>query len=84
MQKKDYLGAEPQLHKVVNDDPANYVAWFDLGCAENGLGKVDESIAAYRKSVAAKRKGSSPMPVLSLSSPPEPLPASAGSREGST
>jgi len=54
IQKKDYLGAEPLLRKVVNDDPANYVAWFDLGFAENGLGKVDESIAAYRKSVAAK------------------------------
>ena len=33
---------------------ANYVAWFDLGFVENGLGKVDDSIAAYRKSVAAK------------------------------
>jgi tetratricopeptide (TPR) repeat protein len=54
IQKKDYPGAEPLLRKVVNDDPANYVAWFDLGFAENGLGKVDESIAAYRKSVAAK------------------------------
>jgi tetratricopeptide (TPR) repeat protein len=54
IQKKDYLGAEPLLHKVLNEDPANYVAWFDLGFAENGLGKVDESIAAYRKSVAAK------------------------------
>jgi tetratricopeptide (TPR) repeat protein len=42
------------LHKVVGDDPANYVAWFDLGFAENGLGKMDDSIAAYRKSVAAK------------------------------
>jgi predicted Zn-dependent protease len=30
------------------------VAWFDLGFVENALGKVDESIAAYRKSVAAK------------------------------
>jgi len=54
IQKKDYFGAEPLLRKVVNEDPANYVAWFDLGFAENGLGKVDESIAAYRKSVAAK------------------------------
>jgi tetratricopeptide (TPR) repeat protein len=54
IQKKDYLGAEPLLRKVVNEDPANYVAWFDLGFAENGLGKVDESITAYRKSVAAK------------------------------
>jgi len=54
IQKRDYAGAEPLLQKVVADDPSNYEAWFDLGFAENGLGKVDESIAAYRKSVAAK------------------------------
>lgn len=58
IQKQDYAGAEPLLHKVLagdaGDDPANYVAWFELGFVENGLGKRDESIAAYRKSVAAK------------------------------
>ncbi len=54
IQKKDYAAAEPLLRTVVIDDPANYVAWFDLGFAENGLNKVDDSIAAYRKSVAAK------------------------------
>ena len=54
IQKRDYAGAEPLLRKVVESDPANYVAWFDLGFAENGLGKMDDSIAAYRKSVAAK------------------------------
>jgi tetratricopeptide (TPR) repeat protein len=52
--KHDYAGAEPLLRKVVGDDPANYVAWFELGFVENGVGKVDDSIAAYRKSVAAK------------------------------
>jgi tetratricopeptide (TPR) repeat protein len=31
-----------------------YQAWFDLGFALNGLHRTDESIAAYRKSVAAK------------------------------
>jgi tetratricopeptide (TPR) repeat protein len=31
-----------------------YQAWFDLGFALNGLNRADESIAAYRKSVAAK------------------------------
>lgn len=50
----DYAAAEPLLHKVVQGNPTNYVAWFDLGFAENGLGKTDDSIAAYRKSVAAK------------------------------
>ena len=54
IQKKDYVAAEPLLRKEVGRDPASYVAWFDLGFVENGLGKVDESIAAYRKSVAAK------------------------------
>jgi tetratricopeptide (TPR) repeat protein len=54
IQKRDYVAAEPLLRKVVQDDPKNYVAWFDLGFAENGLGKTEDSIAAYRKSVAAK------------------------------
>ncbi len=54
IQKRDYLAAGPLLQKVVQSDPANYVAWFDLGFAENELGKTDDSIAAYRKSVAAK------------------------------
>src|ERR1035437_5672481 len=54
IQKRDYAAAEPLLRKVVNGDPENYVAWFDLGFTNNGLGKMDESIAAYRKSVAAK------------------------------
>jgi tetratricopeptide (TPR) repeat protein len=54
IQKLDYATAEPLLRKVVERDPANYVAWFDLGFVENFVGKVDESIAAYRKSVDAK------------------------------
>jgi tetratricopeptide (TPR) repeat protein len=54
IQKRDYAGAEPLLRKVTADDPTNYVAWFDLGFTENGLGKVEDSIAAYRKSVEAK------------------------------
>ncbi|MGC1450168.1 MAG: tetratricopeptide repeat protein [Candidatus Sulfotelmatobacter sp.] len=54
IQKQDYAAATPLLHKVVAADPTNYVAWFDLGFAENGLGHIDDSIAAYRKSVAAK------------------------------
>jgi tetratricopeptide (TPR) repeat protein len=54
IQKRDYAAAEPLLLKVVEHDPANYVAWFDLGFVENGMGKLDDSIAAYRKSVTAK------------------------------
>jgi len=54
IQKQKYADAETLLRKVVESDPANYVGWFDLGFTENALGKIDESIAAYRKSVAAK------------------------------
>lgn len=54
IEKKDYAAAEPLLRKLVERDSASYVGWFDLGFVENALGKVDESIAAYRKSVAAK------------------------------
>jgi len=50
----DYAAAEPLLRKLVDREPASYVGWFDLGFVENALGKLDESIAAYRKSVAAK------------------------------
>jgi Flp pilus assembly protein TadD len=54
IQKRQYADAEALLRKVVSGDPANYVAWFDLGFTENALGKTDDAIAAYRKSVAAK------------------------------
>ncbi|HTA24956.1 MAG TPA: tetratricopeptide repeat protein [Terriglobales bacterium] len=54
IEKKDYAAAEPLLQKVVAADPKNYRAWFDLGFVYNGLGNLTESIAAYRKSVAAK------------------------------
>ncbi len=54
IQRRNYAAAEPLLHQAIDRDPKNYVAWFDLGYVENALGKIDESIAAYRKSVAAK------------------------------
>lgn len=54
IQDKNYAAAEPLLEKVTGANPANYEAWFDLGFVENSLGKADASIAAYRKSVAAK------------------------------
>jgi tetratricopeptide (TPR) repeat protein len=54
IEKKDYSAAEPLLRKLVDRDPANYEGWFDLGFVENALGNVEASIAAYRKSVAAK------------------------------
>jgi len=64
LQKNDFAAAEALLKKVLDTDlqkkdPASkeawsYQAWFDLGFALNGLNRTDESIAAYRKSVAAK------------------------------
>src|ERR1017187_1527742 len=54
IQKNDFSGAETLLKKAIEKDPNNYQAWFDLGFVLNHLTRTDESIAAYRKSVAAK------------------------------
>jgi tetratricopeptide (TPR) repeat protein len=59
IQKNDFSGAETLLRKAIDKDPNNrqawsYQAWFDLGFVLNRLARTDESIAAYRKSVAAK------------------------------
>jgi tetratricopeptide (TPR) repeat protein len=54
IEKRDYAAAEPLLRKLLDRQPASYVGWFDLGFVENELGRLDDSIAAYRKSVAAK------------------------------
>jgi Flp pilus assembly protein TadD len=59
IQKGNFSSAETLLKKAVERDPENkekwaYQAWFDLGFVLNRLGRSDDSIAAYRKSVAAK------------------------------
>jgi Flp pilus assembly protein TadD len=59
IQKNDFAAAETLLKKALDKGPNNdqtwsYQAWFDLGFVLNRLGRADESIAAYRKSVAAK------------------------------
>lgn len=54
IEKHDYRAAQALLQKVVASDACSYVAWFDLGFVENELGHLDDSIAAYRKSVATK------------------------------
>jgi tetratricopeptide (TPR) repeat protein len=54
IEKQNYGVAESLLHKLLDRDPSSYVGWFDLGFVENALGHVDDSIAAYRKSVTAK------------------------------
>jgi len=52
--KADANKAEPTNNKEAANQSWLYQAWFDLGFALNGLHRSDESIAAYRKSVAAK------------------------------
>ena len=54
IQKGDFAGAETLLNAALAKDANNYTAWFDLGFVLNRLGRSEESIAAYRKSVAAK------------------------------
>ena len=59
IQKNDFASAENLLKKALDKDPDNkqpwaYQAWFDLGFVLNRVNRTDESIAAYRKSVAAK------------------------------
>jgi len=53
IEKGDYAGAEPLLKKFVEAHPENYSAWYDLGFLYHALDQRDDSIAAYRKSVAA-------------------------------
>jgi tetratricopeptide (TPR) repeat protein len=54
IQKNDFAAAETLLKKAIDKDPKNYQAWFDLGFVLNRLGRTEESIHAYRQSVAAK------------------------------
>ncbi|MDP9160948.1 MAG: tetratricopeptide repeat protein, partial [Acidobacteriota bacterium] len=54
IEKKDYPLALQLLQKVVAATPNDYQAWFDLGFVKNAIGQPDESIAAYRRSVAIK------------------------------
>jgi tetratricopeptide (TPR) repeat protein len=54
IQKDDCAKAEPLLKKVLDKDPKNYQAWFDLGFVYNRLGRTEDSIHAYRQAVAAK------------------------------
>ena len=54
IQKNDFVIAESLLKKTIQHDPKNYQAWFDLGFVYNRLKRTEESIHAYRQSVAAK------------------------------
>jgi len=52
--KQDYAAAETLLKQAVLEAPENYSAWYDLGFVYHAMGQRDDSIGAYRKSVAAK------------------------------
>jgi tetratricopeptide (TPR) repeat protein len=54
IQKGDFAVAETLLKTATEKDPNNFQAWFDVGFVLNRMNQADESIAAYRKSVAAK------------------------------
>lgn len=52
--KNDFASAEPLLKQVIATYPEQYAAWYDLGYVYHALGRKEDSIAAYKKSVAAK------------------------------
>ena len=52
--KHDYATAESLLKKYLDSHAESYSAWYDLGFVYHSLGRGEDSIAAYRKSVAAK------------------------------
>jgi tetratricopeptide (TPR) repeat protein len=52
--KGDYGSAQPLLKQIVADQPTNYAAWYDLGFVYRAQGEKEDSVAAFRKSVAAK------------------------------
>jgi tetratricopeptide (TPR) repeat protein len=54
LDKQEYASAETLLKKYLEAHSDDYAAWYDLGFAYHQLGKRDDSIAAYRKSVSAK------------------------------
>jgi tetratricopeptide (TPR) repeat protein len=54
LNQKDYATAEKLLSALTARDPQAYRAWFDLGFVYTSQGRADESVAAYRKAVAAK------------------------------
>ena len=52
--KQDYSAAESLLKKSLEAHADDYAAWYDLAFVYHALGRRDDSVSAYRKSVAAK------------------------------
>ena len=51
IEKQQYASAEPLLRQVLAAHPEDYAAWYDLGFVCHQLGRREDAIAAYRKSV---------------------------------
>jgi tetratricopeptide (TPR) repeat protein len=56
LEKQQYDLAEGKLKILVNGQSENPQAWFDLGFAENHLGKTLDAIAAYKKAAELSPK----------------------------
>jgi Flp pilus assembly protein TadD len=54
LEKQDYARAEKLLLPVVDLDPRDYRAWFDLAYVYNATQRRSDAIDAYRKSIAIK------------------------------
>jgi Flp pilus assembly protein TadD len=54
LEKQDYARAEKLLLPVVELDPKDYRAWFDLAFVYNATERRSDAINSYRKSVAIK------------------------------
>ncbi len=52
--KSDYAAAEPLLKEVIAERPQDYAAWYDLAFVYHALGRMDDEVEAYKKSVQAK------------------------------
>lgn len=52
--KQDYASAEPLLQKYLAAHANDYTAWYDLGFVYHALGRNDDAMTAYKKSIAAK------------------------------
>jgi tetratricopeptide (TPR) repeat protein len=53
LSQNDYAAAEPLLIKVTQAEPANGVAWYDLGFVYSATQRPADATAAFRKSVEA-------------------------------
>ena len=54
IERNEYAQAESLLTKATSEHAEDYRAWYDLGYAQNALGKPDAAIGSYRKAVALK------------------------------